>query len=424
MSKSNPIPPHPHTPILPYGRQSIDADDVAAVVATLRSDFLTQGPAVEAFETAFADKVGAKYAVAVNSGTAALHACMAALGIGVGEEVIVPPITFTATANCAVFVGATPVFADVTPSGHIDPEQIERKITKRTKAVIAVDYAGLPCDYAAIRSVCERHGLHLVCDACHSLGATWNGVPTGSIGVLNCFSFHPVKHIATGEGGMVTTDDAGLAQKLRDFRTHGITKEPQRFAGLGEAPHQPINPSTHQLPLAERGPWYYEMQALGFNYRMPDLNAALGRSQLKKLDHFVTRRREIARQYYEKLSEIPQIKLPVSDLYPHTPTPPYVHTHSFHLFPLQIDFEKLGKTRTQVMTELRARGVGTQVHYIPVHLQPFYRVRSATVAERCHGAEFFYASELSIPMYPVLSDAEIQRVIDALIYVLTSSGGG
>mgnify|MGYP005855092523 CR=1 FL=1 len=373
--------------MIPYGKQSIDESDIAAVVAVLRSDFLTQGPAVVSFEQAFAAKVGAAHAVAVNSGTAALHACMDALGIGPGDEVIVPPITFTATANCVRFVGATPVFADVTPEGHIDPEQIEQKITKHTKAVIAVDYAGWPCDYAAIRAICERHGLPLVCDACHALGATWNGKHVGSIGLLNCFSFHPVKHIATGEGGMVTTDDTALAQRMRDFRTHGITRDPARFVGLtppASSTHQPINPSS----LHERGPWYYEMQSLGYNYRMSDLNAALGESQLKRLDAFVARRREIAARYYEGLAGVPHLALPASDLHPGV-RGSYSATHAFHLFPIRIDFAALGKTRSVVMNELRARGVGTQVHYIPVNLQPDYRDVLGTKPGQQPGAEFF-----------------------------------
>lgn len=438
---STPILPNAPTPI-PYGRQSIDESDIAAVVAVLRSDFLTQGPAVASFEQAFAAKVGAAHAVAMNSGTAALHACMDALGIGPGDEVIVPPITFTATANCARFVGATPVFADVTPDGHIDPDQIKRKITPRTKAVIAVDYAGLPCDYARILDVCRTAGFPLVCDACHALGATWNRKPAGSIGLLNCFSFHPVKHIATGEGGMVTTDDPTLAQRMRDFRTHGITRDPARFVGLGAdvygssgvglygsqderasifpPPHSttptPTHPQTPR-PLEERGPWYYEMQSLGYNYRMSDLNAALGESQLKKLDAFVARRRAIAAKYYGGLAGLPHVTLPASDLHPAARLS-YPATHSFHLFPVMIDFAALGATRTQVMHALRERGIGTQVHYIPVSLQPDYRTALGTKPGAHPGAERFYARELSIPMFPAMTDDEVERVVRGLAQVV------
>lgn len=428
--------------MIPYGRQSIDESDIAAVVAVLRSDYLTQGPAVDSFEKAFAAKVGARHAVAVNSGTAALHACMHALGIGPGDEVIVPPITFTATANCVRFVGATPLFADVLPSGHIDPEQIEQKVTKNTKAVIAVDYAGWPCDYAAILSICDRHGLTLVCDACHALGATWNGKPVGSIGRLNCFSFHPVKHIATGEGGMVTTDDDALAQRIRDFRTHGITRDPARFVGLGpkneeraegagRAEGGSLKPemaenaalglqvsalrshSSGLIPLLERGPWYYEMQSLGYNYRMPDINAALGESQLKKLDAFVARRRAIAAKYKKELIGLSELLLPVSDLYSYKNLT-YSATHSFHLFPILVDFVALGKSRTLVMRELRARGIGTQVHYIPVCRQPYY---AGKYLSSCPNADRFYEQELSLPIYPGMSDEDVDTIRRALIDV-------
>ncbi|HMP74769.1 MAG TPA: UDP-4-amino-4,6-dideoxy-N-acetyl-beta-L-altrosamine transaminase [Kiritimatiellia bacterium] len=400
--------------MIPYGRQTIEVDDVEAVSAALQSDFLTQGPSVDAFERAFAARVGAAHAVAVNSGTAALHASMAALGFGPGDEVIVPPITFTATVNCALFVGATPVFADTTPDGHIDPRQIESKITAKTKAVIAVDYAGWPCDYERILALCDRHGLVLICDACHALGATWNGMPIGSIGRLNCFSFHPVKHIATGEGGMITTDDPLLAEKMRMFRTHGITKDAARFKGLD-------SDGAVLSPISDLGPWHYEMQALGFNYRMPDLNAALGISQLRKLDRFIARRRAIARRYSEALAGIPHVELPVSDVQVRG-CAPYAAVHAFHLFPLLIDFRALGKSRTLVMEELRARGVGAQVHYIPVCLQPYYRERFGFVPGQFPAAESFFARELSIPMFPTLRDDEVERVIRALVEILAGAG--
>jgi perosamine synthetase len=407
--------------MIPYGKQTIDDDDIAAMVAVLRSDFLTQGPAVESFERAFAAKVGAAHAVALNSGTAALHACMHALGIGPGDEVIVPPITFTATANCVRFVGATPVFADVTAEGHIDPEQIEQKIAKNTKAVIAVDYAGLPCNYARILEICRQADIPLVCDACHALGATWNDRPVGSIGRLNCFSFHPVKHIATGEGGMVTTDDPALAQRVRDFRNHGITRDPARFVGLTSpslSTHQPINSSSWH----ERGPWYYEMHDLGYNYRMPDLNAALGESQLKKLDAFVARRRAIAARYYEELSGMPHLTLPMSDLHP-TNRPPYCATHAYHLFPVRIDFSALKKTRTALMQSLRELGVGTQVHYIPVCRQPDYRRVLAEKAVDCPRADQFYSEELSIPIWPGMRDEHVETVIRAVRVAIEQGGG-
>ncbi len=424
--------------MIPYGRQHIDEDDIRAVSEVLRSDFLTQGPAVEAFEAAFAKKVGTEFAVAVNSGTAALHASMVALGIGPGDEVIVPPITFTATANCVLFTGATPVFADVTESGHIDPNEVERHITTRTKAVIAVDYAGWPCDYSRLIPVCEEHGLALVCDACHALGAVWNGRPVGAIGRLNTFSFHPVKHIATGEGGMVTTDDAELAEAIREFRTHGITKDAVRFKGLapgaGTKPSvsssadQPIMGVTAD-PLVEVGPWHYEMQALGFNYRMPDLNAALGISQLARLGRFVARRRDIASRYGQGLAGLSSVTLPPSDLTPRTPNPasripPPASRHAFHLYPLRIDFPAIGKKRARVMQELRDLGIGTQVHYIPVCLQPYYQDCLGLKPGMYPRAEAFFAGQLSIPMFPAMSDSDVETVIRGLHQILGSGKKG
>ena len=400
------------SPVIPYGRQSVDESDIAAVVDALRSDWLTQGPRVQAFEEAFAACVGAGNAVAVNSGTAALHAAVHALGIGPGDEVIVPAITFTATANCVLFQGGTPVFADVDPaSGLIDAASVAARMTPRTRAIIAVDYAGHPADYEALASLAARHGVALVADACHSLGGRYRGRAVGTLALLSCFSFHPVKHIATGEGGMVTTDDAALAQRLRDFRTHGITRQPGRLAGLGAA----------EGPLAERGPWYYEMLDLGFNYRISDMNCALGLSQLRRLEAFVQRRREIAAAYGRGLAGLPGLSLPPSDL---TGAGGDDGTrHAFHLYPLQLDFSRLGRTRTQAMAALLRGGVGTQVHYIPVCLQPYYRARFGLSPGYCPGAERYYARTLSIPMYPALQDAEVQRVVAAVRDLVASPEG-
>lgn len=396
--------------IIPYGRQLVDESDIAAVAEVLRGDWLTQGPGVVKFEDAFAAMVRAKHAIAVNSGTAALHAAMFALGIGSGDEVIVPPITFTATANCVVFQDGTPVFADVdAATGLIDPARVAEKITKRTKAIIAVDYAGHPCDYDALKKIADAHGIALVADACHALGATYKDRPVGSIAKLNCFSFHPVKHIATGEGGMITTDDDALAAAMRDFRTHGISKDANRFRGLG----------SHTGDLAEQGPWYYEMLSLGFNCRISDINCALGLSQMKKLDRFVTRRRDIAAAYYRGLAGLPNLRLPPSDLCPLTSDP--LSRHSFHLYPVLIDFAALGKTRTQVMNELRTRGIGTQVHYIPVCLQPFYRERCGLKPGHCPCAEKFYAQELSIPMFSGMSDIDVEHVLAGIRGVVTAA---
>ena len=280
---------------IPYARQSIDEKDVAAVCKVLRSDWLTTGPKVEAFEQAVADYVGAKYAVAVSSGTAALHSAMFALGIGPGDEVIVPPITFSATANCILYQGGTPVFADVDPGTLLlDPEQVESKITPNTKAIIGVDYAGQPCDWDALSDIAKHHNLHLVDDACHALGAEYKGKKLGSVADLTVFSFHPVKHITTGEGGMVVMNDGGYADQMRVFRTHGITRDPPKFANQPSAiSHQPIYPL-----------FYYEMKDLGYNYRITDFQCALGLSQLRKLPEWLIRRREIAALYDEALSGI------------------------------------------------------------------------------------------------------------------------
>ena len=263
---------------IPYGRQSIDEKDVAAVCSVLRSDWLTTGPKVGEFERAVADYVGAEHGAAVSSGTAALHCAMYALGIGPGDEVIVPPMTFAATANCVVYQGGTPVFADVEPDTLlIDPAEVERKITDRTRAIIAVDYAGQPCDYEALRRIADRHGLALVADGCHALGAEYRGRKDGTLADMTAFSFHPVKHVATGEGGMVVTDDEAFAEKIRLFRNHGITTDHRQREALGS--------------------WFYEMVDLGYNYRMTDIQCALGISQLKKLPEFLERRRLIAARY-------------------------------------------------------------------------------------------------------------------------------
>lgn len=392
--------------MIPYGKQSIDDDDIAAVVNTLRGDWLTQGPAVPAFEEAFAAKVGAKYAVAVNSGTAALHAIMRALKVGQGDEVIVPPITFTASANCAVFEGATPVFVDVDPETLlIDPAAVERAITPRTRAVVAVDYTGHPCDYDALREIASRHKIALVADACHSPGASYKGRPVGTLADLTAFSFHPVKHITTGEGGLVSTDNPIYAEAMRDFRTHGITKDPARFLGLKEDAPDAKPDAFFSSAIAEQGPWYYEMHSLGYNYRMPDINAALGLNQLRKLDAFVARRREIAARY-QTAFESTKVVRPLGVREWANP--------AWHLFVVRIDFAAVGRTRTEVMQELRERGIGAQVHYIPVHLQPFYRRHFGTALGQCPVAETAYLELLSLPMYPAMSDAEVDTVINAV----------
>ena len=377
-------------PNIPYGRQWIDEDDIQAVVDTLRSDWLTTGPKVPEFEQAVAEYVGAKYAVAVNSGTAALHAAMYAAGVGPGDEVILPPMTFAATANCVVFQGATPVFADVYPDTLlINPAQVEFKITKRTKAIIAVDYAGQPCDYDALRELAELHDLILVADACHSLGAEFKGRNVGTLADLSVFSFHPVKHITTGEGGMVVTDETQFAEKMRRFRNHGITNDHHQRRSLGS--------------------WFYEMVDLGFNYRLSDFQCALGTSQLCKLTRWIKNRQKIARQYDIAFAQIPSINpLKVkAEVY-----------HAYHLYVCQFDSERSNIDRDDTFKKLQAKGIGVNVHYIPVHLHPFYRDRFATKPGLCIAAEAAYRRLISLPMFPEMTVQDINAVISSFEDIL------
>lgn len=384
----------PSTPeYLPYGRQFIDEADIAAVAEVLRSPWLTCGPKVAEFESAFAARVGTKHGVAVNSGTAALHAAVFAAGVGRGDEVIVPPITFAATANCAVFLGATPVFADVEPDTMLmDPLCVEARITSHTKAIIAVDYAGHPCDYDALREIASGRNLVLIADACHALGATYKARPAGSLADMSTFSFHPVKHITTAEGGMIVTDNEEYARHMAEFRTHGITRCADRFT----------------VKQANE-PWYYEMQELGYNYRLGDLNCALGLSQLAKIDRFVERRRAIAARYAEVLAGIPNLSTTAVRNWANP---------AWHLYPVQIDFKRVGKPRAVVMTELQARGIGSQVHYIPVHLHPFYRRRFGLGPGLCPVAEEAYEKQLSLPMFVAMTDTDVERVARDLREIL------
>ena len=394
--------------MIPYGRQTIDDDDIAAVVDVLKSDWLTTGPKVEEFEEAVAGFVGAKYAVAVSSGTAALHAAMFAIGIGPGDEVIVPPMTFAATANCIVYQGGTPLFADIDEGTLlIDPKQVGQKVAKRTKAVIAVDYAGQPCDYDALRSMTDRHGLALIADGCHALGAKYKGAPVGSVADMTCFSFHPVKHITTGEGGMVTTDNAEYAARMRMFRNHGIAGRrseggDQRSDGFDSD----FRPSGDQT-------WFYEMTDLGYNYRITDIQCALGLSQLKKLPEWLAGRRQIAGRYDKAFANLDGVS-PLS-LRPDFRLPPSaLSSHAYHLYVVRIDFDRLGKSREQVMVALKSRGVGSQVHYIPIHLHPFYQSSIGARSGLCPVAEAAYSELLSLPMFPSMGDDGTGRVIAAV----------
>ena len=367
---------------IPYGHQCLEEDDIQAVVEVLRSDWITTGPAVGAFEKAVAGFVGAEYGTAVSSGTAALHTAMYAIGIRTGDEVIVPTMTFAATANAVVFQGATPVFCDVDADTLlIDPDLVKTKINPRTKAIIAVDYAGQPCDYDRLREVTDKNNLVLVADACHSIGATYKGRQVGKLADLTVFSFHPVKHITTGEGGMVVTDNPDYCQRMTIFRNHGITIDHRQ--------------------RAERGSWFYRMVDLGYNYRITDFQCALGISQLKKLPGWIKRRQEIASRYDRAFNGLGPIEpLAVTSNV----------SHVYHLYVIKLrDIE-----RDKVFSSLRAAGIGTNVHYIPVHLHPFYRERFGTKEGMCPAAEAVYEQILSLPMFPTLTNEDVDTVISAV----------
>ena len=372
--------------MIPYGRQFIDEADIQAVIDVLQSDWLTTGPGISEFEQAFAECVNAKEAVAVSSGTAALHAAMFALNIAPGDEVIVPAMTFAATANCVVYQGATPVFVDVDPQTLlISPKQVNAALTSRTKAVIAVDYTGHPADYDELRSITEQHGIPLVADACHSLGATYKGRSVGTLADLNVFSFHPVKHIATGEGGMITTDNLQLAERMRRFRNHGI--------------------NTDHLQREKQGAWFYEMVDLGYNYRITDFQCALGFSQLKKLPRFLEKRRKVAKCYDQGLGKLAEIS-------PLAVNPDVLH--AYHLYVIRLHFTGPDTDRNAVYQTLRQKGIGVNVHYIPVHLHPYYQNQFGTKPGLCPVAESAYEQILSLPMFASISDEQIRKVIGAL----------
>lgn len=372
-------------PFIPYGRQVIDDDDVAAVVEVLRGDWLTTGPMVGQFEAAFASFVGADHAVAVSNGTAALHLAMLAAGIGPGDEVIVPALTFAASANCVRYAGGTVVFADVLEDTlTVNPAHVASLVTPRTKAIVAVDYAGLPCDLDELLALCARHGILLVEDACHAVGAEYRGRKVGALAHLSTFSFHPVKHITTGEGGMVTSSDSALAGRVRVLRNHGIG-------------------SDHRQRELE-GTWRYDMAELGFNYRLPDVQCALGLSQLKKLPAWLARRHAIAARYGERLAGTRGLRLPVE---------PADRRHAWHLYPVRVGGDSTAQTRQALHGVLRAAGIGANVHYLPVYLHSYYE-RLGYRPGLCPVAEAAYDGLLSLPMWPGMTDAQQDHVIDVV----------
>jgi perosamine synthetase len=380
--------------LLPYGRQSIDEDDIQAVVEALRSDWLTTGPKINEFEEAFAACVGARYAISFSSGTAALHGAAFAARIGPGDEAITSPLTFAATANCILYQSATPVFADVrSDTLNIDPEQIEDRITPRTKALLPVDYAGHPADLGLILEIAERNRLTVIEDACHALGAEYRDRRVGAISHMTVFSFHPVKHLTTGEGGMVTTNSPSFADTLRKFRNHGI--------------------SSNARDRQREDQWYYEMVLLGFNYRLTDIACALGLKQLTKLESNLARRREIAARYTCALREIPGMVVPV------------VSTEglpAWHLYPIRLDPAKLSVDRAQVFRALRAENIGVNVHYIPVHLHPYYRGRFGYKGGEFPAAEAAYESLISLPMFHGMTDEDVGDVITSVSKVASHYG--
>ena len=368
--------------MIPYGKQTIDQDDIQAVEDVLQSDFLTTGPKIAEFEQTVADYVGAKYAVAISNGTSALHAACFAAGIGPGDEVITTPLTFAASANCVLYCGGTPVFADVDPKTYnIDPEDIQRKITDRTKAIIAVHLAGQPCDMDAIHSIAREHGLIVIEDGAHALGSVYKGKKVGSMSDMTTFSFHPVKPITTGEGGMIVTDNEDFYKKMILFRSHGITRD-------------------DSMMTRNDGPWFYQQFNLGYNYRITDIQCALGCSQMKKLDRFLARRKEIVARYNEAFADCDNIITPyqLSDT-----------ESGWHLYIVQV--KKCD--RRQVFENMREKGIGVNVHYIPVYMHPYYQEHGYENVH-CANAEEIYSHIISLPLYPGLTSEQQDYVIDTL----------
>ncbi len=376
--------------IIPYGRHSINSEDIRSVVRVLRSDWITQGKTVAKFEGELARCCGAHFAVAVSSGTAALHLASQVLGLPPKAEIITSPITFLATSNAVYYVGGKPIFCDIEPDTfNLSPDEVSKKISQKTRAIYPVHFAGLPCHMKAIHSIARKKGLFVVEDASHALGAKyrvdgkWVNVGACRHSDMAVFSFHAVKTITTGEGGAVLTNNRHFYDQLRVLRSHGI----------------------HRSEAISRrsGSWYYEMRGLGFNYRLTDIQAALGLSQLKRLPQFIARRREIASLYCRFLKNIDAISLPRE---------PEGFYHAYHLFVLSVNFTKLKKSRTEFMKALAARGIGTQVHYIPVYKQPYYRKKGAD--RSCPEAERYYAAALSLPIFPSLSNAQVRKTADAV----------
>jgi len=370
-------------PSLPYGRQWVDEAGIAAVDDVLRSDWLTTGPAVGRFEAALREVTGARRAVAVSSGTAALHAMYFGAGIGARDEIVTSPLTFAATANAALYLGASVRFADVAAdTGNIDAASAEACITERTRAIVAIDFAGHPADYAALHAVANSHGIRLLADAAHSLGGKYRGRAVGTLAAASALSFHPVKAITTGEGGAVLTNDDAIAGRAERFRTHGMSHDP----GLAEA----------------EGAWYHEQVELGYNYRLTDMQAALGTNQLGRLEGFVARRQKLATQYTTALAEVPGLELPAA----HDDV-----VHAWHLYVVRV---RDAARRRAFFERLHALGLRVQVHYIPTYWHPYYR-ELGFARGLCPAAEDFYARAVSLPLFPRMTDREADLSIDLVL---------
>jgi perosamine synthetase len=378
-----------------YGKQYIDWRDILVVVKTLCSNFLTQGPKVAQFEKAICEYTGAKYAVAVANGTAALHMAMMALDVGKGDEIITSPNTFLASANCALYVGADAKFADIdADTACISPDEIKKHITKNTKILVPVHFAGQSCDMIAIKKIADEYNLKIVEDAAHAIGSSYEGVKVGSCKYsdMTIFSFHPVKNMTTAEGGAITTNDEKIYQKLLLLRSHGMSRDPKTLT-------------------KNDGPWYYEMHEFGYNYRMTDVQAALGISQLKKIDKFAQRRREIVEFYKKEFAgDVRFSFLKEKDF----------SRACFHLFPLLIDFEKVKLSKKEIFVKLQEQGLNLQVHYIPVHLQPLYKARGFKMGD-FPKAEKYYQQTLSLPLYYGLTNCDLRKIVKIIKSVVGES---
>ncbi|MDO8633278.1 MAG: UDP-4-amino-4,6-dideoxy-N-acetyl-beta-L-altrosamine transaminase [Candidatus Wildermuthbacteria bacterium] len=371
---------------IPYGHQWVGEDDIKALVSALKGDWLTQGPLIDEFEKAVAKYCHAKYAVAVSSGTAALHAAFEAAGIGKGDEVITTPLTFAATANAVVYCGGAPVFVDIDPRTlNIDPKGIEKKITKKTKAIAPVDFRGYPAKLNEILKIAKKHKLLVIEDASHAIGSEYRGKKIGSISDMTIFSFHPVKTITTGEGGMVVTNNRKFYEKMRVFRHHGVVKKPGK------------------------GAWYYEIEKPGYNYRITDLQCALGLSQMKKFGKFIQRRRMIVREYDRAFKNTRELILLAEESF---------MKPVYHLYIIQLRLELLRAGRRQIFDELRKQGIGVQVHYMPLHLHPFYKKKFGYKKGDFPAAEAYYERALTLPLFPQMTEKDVKTVVDKVSKVI------